>query len=47
MANNFTTCPDCAVNVGERHERGCDVARCTKCGWQELGCVPLDGSLAR
>lgn len=33
-----TTCPDCAVAPGARHEQRCDVARCSECGRQYLGC---------
>ena len=32
------TCPDCAVAPGEAHVDGCDVARCTACGAQRIGC---------
>jgi hypothetical protein len=31
-------CGDCQVELGQRHHEGCDVARCTKCGGQRLGC---------
>ena len=31
-------CPDCGMEVGEHHFEGCDVARCTKCGCQRIGC---------
>jgi hypothetical protein len=36
-------CPDCAVEPGQQHEDGCDVARCLKCGGQHLGCGCRDG----
>ena len=31
-------CPDCAVDPGELHDDGCDVARCTVCGFQRISC---------
>lgn len=34
----FTKCPDCQVDVGERHEDGCDVTRCKFTGTQMLMC---------
>jgi hypothetical protein len=37
-------CPDCGVAVGIVHQEGCDVARCTKCGEQRLGCSCKRGS---
>ena len=34
----MTACWDCAVEVGRRHEEGCDVARCSVCGGQRIAC---------
>jgi hypothetical protein len=31
-------CGDCGTRPGQPHEDGCDVARCTVCGWQRIGC---------
>jgi len=32
------TCSDCAVEVGDPHQNGCSVARCTLCGFQRIIC---------
>lgn len=34
----FDRCPDCAIEVGQRHRPGCDVARCHFTGMQMLSC---------
>jgi hypothetical protein len=31
-------CGDCSVTPGTPHIDGCDVARCTACGYQRIGC---------
>lgn len=31
-------CPDCKVDAGYTHERGCEVERCSVCGSQYIGC---------
>jgi hypothetical protein len=33
-----TACPDCQVAPGQRHEDGCDIARCARTGTQRLQC---------
>lgn len=35
-------CPDCAVEPGQVHEPGCDVARCKQTGNQALQCMGED-----
>lgn len=36
----MNSCPDCAAEIGERHDDGCDVARCLATGGQRLQCDP-------
>ena len=36
-------CPDCKVKVGDKHEPGCDIARCSICGDQHMCCNCEDG----
>lgn len=38
MAEILRRCHDCDVAPGEPHEDNCDVARCSVCGLQRLGC---------
>lgn len=33
-----TKCPDCQVDIGEKHQWGCDVGRCKATGYQLLSC---------
>lgn len=33
-----TECWDCTARVGQKHERGCDAARCLWTGFQRLAC---------
>lgn len=35
-------CPDCGVAPGQPHLKGCDVARCKLCGFQEIQCDHFD-----
>jgi hypothetical protein len=34
----ITNCNDCGAKPGKRHKEGCDVARCTACGGQDISC---------
>lgn len=36
-------CHDCGIRPGQKHMENCDVARCTTCGGQRLGCDCEDG----
>lgn len=38
LKDYIRNCPDCAVAPGESHISGCDVARCTACGYQRISC---------
>lgn len=38
-------CPDCGTDAGLPHVDGCDVARCTACGWQRIGCDHEDSDV--
>lgn len=38
MNDKPLTCFDCAVWPGQPHQDGCDVAPCTACGQQRIGC---------
>lgn len=38
MATKSACCGDCAVEPGQLHRDGCDVARCARTGQQRLQC---------
>ncbi len=38
MTEALTPCGDCAVEPGQPHAKGCDVARCLYSGHQRLSC---------
>jgi hypothetical protein len=37
-SHKFTTCSDCAVEIGQFHVAGCDGEICPACGGRALGC---------
>ena len=36
--NKLSKCHDCGVEPGQAHKPGCNVERCSVCGYQKLGC---------
>lgn len=42
LVNN---CPDCWAEPGSPHVDGCDVARCTECGYQRISCKHEDSDV--
>ncbi|AON97005.1 hypothetical protein BI081_gp102 [Mycobacterium phage Tonenili] len=36
--DDYLRCSGCGVHPGQRHQSGCDVARCKGCGWQDISC---------
>lgn len=38
----LTKCPDCQVAPGDRHQDGCDVARCAFNGRQYISCFDIE-----
>ena len=43
LGGSVHECNDCGADPGTPHQDGCDVARCTLCGWQRISCEHADG----
>lgn len=42
MVTKSMHCPDCDVEIGERHDNDCAIARCIYCGRQDISCARCD-----